>query len=102
MTQHRNNCLRSVLRRLLASAGLVLVMACVARADLYIRDDLNDTGAEPNPTSDPMWTAPDIWVRNDTMPGWNPRPYQSASPPAWVVTAHQNPDYRSPLSGKPN
>ena len=102
MTKHRNHCLRIALLRLLASVSAGIMTVSVAHADLYIRDDLNDTGAEPNPTSDPMWISPDIWVRNDPMPGWNPRPYQSASPPAWVDATHFNPDYRSPLSGKPN
>ena len=102
MTQHRSCGLRTTLLRLLASVSLVLVTASAVHADLYIRDDLGDNGAEPNPTSEPMWTSPDIWVRTEPMPGWNPRPYLSSSPPAWVDATHFNPDYRSPLSGKPN
>ena len=83
-------------------ATALAAFAGSASADLYIRDDPSDTGAEPNPSSGPMYTSPDIWVRTDPMPGWNPRPYQSASPPPWVDATHHNPDYRSPLSGKPN
>jgi hypothetical protein len=85
---------------LLATA--LSVCASNALADPYIRDDENDSGAEPTPSSGPMWTSPDIWVRNTPLPGWNPAPYSSANPPSWVDTTHSNPDYRSPLSGNPN
>lgn len=71
-------------------------------ADLFIRDDISDTGIEPNPSTNPMWLSRDIWVRNDPLPGWNPRPYPIANPPSWVDATHFNPDYRSPLSGSPN
>lgn len=70
--------------------------------DLYIRDDLADTGVQPNPSVNPMWLSPDIWVRNDPMPNWSPAPYPIASPPSWLDTTHFDPDYRSPLSGRPN
>ena len=72
--------------------------------DLYIRDDLADTGVEPNLSTAPKWLSPDIWVRTDPLPGWSPAPYPIATPPSWMVPApvHQDPDYRSPLSGKPN
>jgi hypothetical protein len=76
---------------------------------LYIRDDVTDMGVEPNTSGAPMWTSPDIWVQTAPLQGWSPRPYQTATPPAWVPDAtqainpaHQNPDYRSPLSGNPN
>src|SRR5437016_5958269 len=80
-------------------AVTIAVLANSAYANLYIRDDPNDTGIEPNPTTDPMWTSPDIWVRNAPLPGWNPRPYPIGTPPAWVDATHFSPDYRSPLSG---
>ena len=32
--------------------------------DLYIKDNPNDTGKEPNLTSDVFWYSPDMWVRN--------------------------------------
>jgi hypothetical protein len=101
MTSLQNISHRLYFRPLIVAAALA-TFAGSTFADLYIRDDPNDTGAEPNPSSGPMWTSPDIWVRNDPLPGWNPRPYQSANPPAWVDATHFNPDYRSPLSGKPN
>lgn len=87
----------------LAVILIVLIANTKAYAeDLYIRDDTADTGTEPNPSLGPMWTSPDIWVRNDPMPGWNPYPYPIGSPPLWLDTTHFDPDYRSPLSGRPN
>lgn len=80
----------------------IALLAVSVRADLYIRDDLADTGAEPNPSTGAMWQSPDIWVRNDPLPGWNPRPYPIANPPVWVNPTSFNADYRSPLSGSPN
>lgn len=32
--------------------------------DLYIKDNDEDTGKEPNLTSDAFWRSPDVWVRN--------------------------------------
>ena len=32
--------------------------------DLYIRDNDEDTGKEPNLTTEIFWNSPDIWVRN--------------------------------------
>ena len=89
-------------RKLAALLLATTFMASSALSDPYIRDDISDTGAEPNPSSGAMWTSPDIWVRNDPMPGWNPLPYNIATPPVWLDTTHFNPDYRSPMSGKPN
>lgn len=58
--------LTSVTRLTLATL-LQLSLTAVAEAgsgvDLYIRDSLADTGAQPSPV--PHWTSPDIWVRND-------------------------------------
>ena len=84
------------------AAVVALLAAGSVRADSYIRDDLADTGSEPNLAAVPMYLSPDIWVRNSPMPGWNPYPYSIASPPAWVDSTHFNPDYASPASGKPN
>lgn len=32
--------------------------------DLYIRDNIGDTGKEPNTTTEKYWNSPDIWFRN--------------------------------------
>ncbi|CAM1363455.1 conserved exported hypothetical protein [Tenacibaculum litopenaei] len=53
--------------------------------DLYIRDNatpnhpVTDTGVEPNAFTGPMWTSPDIWVRQNMDNG----------------TTHQNPEYKN-------
>lgn len=33
--------------------------------DLYIKDNSEDTGKEPNTTTDKFWLSPSIWVRNE-------------------------------------
>lgn len=33
--------------------------------DLYIRDNIEDTGLEPNTTTEIFWESPDIWYRNE-------------------------------------
>lgn len=33
--------------------------------DLYIRDNVEDTGLEPNTTTEIFWESPDIWYRNE-------------------------------------
>lgn len=48
----------------------------LVRTDAWSRDLTSDTGVEPNPVASPMWTSPDIWVRNQDDGG----------------TAHQNPE----------
>jgi len=82
----------------------IALLATSVRADLFIRDDLADSGAEPNPTIGPIYLSPDIWVLREPLNGWNPYPYTIGSPPPWMVPEpiHEDPDHRSPLSGKPN
>lgn len=36
----------------------------VPAVDLYVRDNPEDTGKEPNLTTDKFWKSPDIWIRN--------------------------------------
>ncbi|MBL7497409.1 M20/M25/M40 family metallo-hydrolase [Frankia sp. CNm7] len=50
--------------------NLVAVGEASSGVDLYIRDSLADTGAQPSPV--PHWTSPDIWVRNDASAADNP------------------------------
>ncbi len=60
----RMNATLSVARAsILASDGLVPV-AAAATPDLWMQDNADDTGAEPDPSSNPMWISDDIWVRN--------------------------------------
>ncbi len=37
--------------------------------DLYIRDNIEDTGLEPNTTTEIFWESPDIWYRNEADGG---------------------------------
>jgi hypothetical protein len=46
-------------------------------ADTWHKDLPGDTGVEPNPVASPMWTSPDIWVRNSNDGG----------------LTHQNPEF---------
>ena len=47
--------------------------------DLYIKDNPEDTGKEPNLTTDKFWVSPDIWVRNsDDKIEVHENPYYSA------------------------
>ncbi len=54
-----------------------LVTCPLAETDVWSRDLATDTGVEPNPDPGPMWTSPDIWVRNQDDGG----------------TVHQNPEF---------
>lgn len=45
--------------------------------DLYIKDNPEDTGKEPNLTTDEFWKSPSIWVRNQDD----------------KIEEHQNPEY---------
>lgn len=33
--------------------------------DLYVKDNYEDTGKEPNKTTDKVWISPSIWIRNE-------------------------------------
>jgi Pregnancy-associated plasma protein-A len=78
--------LHTVRASLLASPGLVPPTGSPT-PDLWSQDTSDDTGAEPNPSSQPMWISNDIWVRtgNDGL----------------LNQDHQNAEYRTP-GGPPN
>lgn len=71
---------------ILASSGLVPPTG-VPGPDLWSQDTSDDTGAEPDTSSQPMYISDDIWVRrqNDGL----------------VNQDHENPEYRTP-GGAPN
>lgn len=50
--------------------------------DLFVKDNPEDVGVEPNPTSQNMWTSDDIWIRNVDDNG----------------LTHQNPEYKTPVT----
>jgi len=49
----------------------------VPSVDLYIKDNEEDTGIEPNTTTEKSWISPSVWVRNHD--DWEP--------------THENPEY---------
>ena len=56
--------------------------------DLYIKDNNEDTGKEPNLTTKEFWKSPDIWVRNkDDQIKEHENPYYSPDHLACVVYA---------------
>lgn len=61
----RMNAALSVARAsILASDGLIPVTAGPPAPDLWMQDNADDTGAEPDTSPNPMWISDDIWVRN--------------------------------------
>jgi Common central domain of tyrosinase/Bacterial Ig domain len=79
----------------------LLPSAALAQADLFMRDRPVDTGAEPYVGPDPIYISEDVWIRNDPDPNFSPYPFNSVSP-SWTPLSHQNPEYRDPLTGRPN
>ncbi len=49
---------------ILASDGLIPVTGGPPAPDLWMQDNADDIGAEPNASTNPMWISDDIWVRN--------------------------------------
>jgi hypothetical protein len=49
---------------ILSSDGLVPVGGGAPAPDLWMQDNADDTGIEPDPSANPMWISDDIWVRN--------------------------------------
>jgi hypothetical protein len=66
---------------IIASDGLVPAAGSPG-PDLWMQDASDDTGSEPDPSSQPMWISNDIWVRrtNDGLANQD----------------HENPEYRPP------
>ncbi|MGE5302917.1 MAG: zinc metalloprotease [Alphaproteobacteria bacterium] len=50
---------------IVASDGLVPSTAATP-PDLWMQDNNDDVGVEPDPSTNPMWISNDIWVRNGT------------------------------------
>jgi hypothetical protein len=63
---------------ILASDGLVPVGGGAPAPDLWMQDNADDTGTEPDPSANPMYISDDIWVRN--------------SPDGFTNQDHQNPN----------
>ena len=83
--KHRSHSMKNTTLPLLrALLGLVLVSDAIpstfAAADLWIRDDVNDVGNEPNTQSTLFYLSDDIWVRRLADPNYDPRPFPCNSP----------------------
>lgn len=72
-----------------------------AQPDLWIRDDINDVGNEPNIQSPLLYLSDDIWIRRLADPNYDPQPFPCNSP-AWIPLPHEGPCYRDPKTGSPN
>ncbi len=59
-----NACLSVARNSLLASDGLIPVGGGSPTPDLWMQDNADDTGTEPDSSANPMWISDDIWVRN--------------------------------------
>lgn len=60
----RANATLSIARSgILASDGLVPVGGGAPAPDLWMQDNADDTGVEPDPSTNPMYISDDIWVR---------------------------------------
>jgi len=81
-----------------AAVGLALDGA-LPLADIYVRENLTDIGTVPSGGN--WWASPDIWVRNDADPNFDPRPFPTMSP-SWMPAGHQNPEYRDSKTSRPN
>jgi len=80
-----------------------ICFAAASPGDLYIKDTPGDTGIEPDPDPGIMYDSPDIWVRQNAIPGHTP--YAFSVDPAWLTAIsplNQNPLYRDPKYSRPN
>lgn len=83
-----------------AAAAVVLCAAQAEAAEPFIADDPQDLGAEPNPATSTT-VSPDIWVRRDPDPNYNPAPFDAANPP-WTPQPNQNARHADPRLSAPN
>jgi hypothetical protein len=80
-----------------------------ANSTLFMQATPCDDGTLPRITSCSgnsyvLYNSPDLWVQNTAIPGYQPYPYQSASPPPWLTAAvqvNQAPMYSDPLKSQP-
>ena len=71
--------------------------------DLYIKDNAEDTGKEPNLTTDAFWKSPSVWVRNsaDSIET-HENPYYSADHQAATVYVKVHNRGKKDYDGKDN
>jgi hypothetical protein len=76
--------------------------ARTAAPDLYIADSTNDTGIEINPDGGAMWSSPEVWLRTEPDPAYQPYPFVDPTYPNSSHSAHENAEYRDPKYSRPN
>lgn len=82
----------------------------LAQTVLYMQDTPCDNGTVPRATTcsgNPvvLYESPDLWVQNNPIPNYSPKPYSDSSPPLWLTAAaqvNQPPLHRDPLKSLPN
>jgi hypothetical protein len=62
----RMNATLSVARASILSSDGLIPVAVATTPDLWMQDNADDVGNEPDPSTNPMWVSDDIWVRNGT------------------------------------
>lgn len=60
----RMNATLSMARTSILASDALIPATAAQTADLWMQDNADDTGAEPDPSPNPMWISDDIWVRN--------------------------------------
>ena len=84
-----------------AEASLGAKSGSGTKPDLYIRDQTVDDGTEANNTGLDPWLSPDIWVRQNPDPNYDPYPFTTLNP-TWIPAAHENAEWRDPKFSHPN
>jgi hypothetical protein len=97
----KSNRVRPILSLALGLIAALVATQGQAASDLFIRDTATDTGVEPYTGPGPIYLSPDIWIRNDPDPNFDPHPFPTATP-TWTPLGHQNPEYRNSKTSHPN
>lgn len=97
----KSNHLRPIVTLALGLMAALVASESQAASDLFMRDTASDTGIEPYTGPGPIYLSPDIWIRNDPDPNFDPHPFPTSSP-TWTPLAHQDPEYRNSKTSRPN
>lgn len=99
----------------LAAASIFVPGAAQAQPSLYMKVTTCDNGSLANRAAsvtcnsvNDFWDSPDLWVRNQPIPGYTPQTYTTtvSGYPSWVTLGNyqlnQAPKYSDPLNSQPN
>lgn len=84
----------------ITALAVLLGTGAHAQSDVFMRDTAFDTGIEPYTGPGLIYDSPDIWVRRQPDPNYDPYPFTGI--PTWTPLAHENPEYRNTKTGQPN